>query len=364
MKMLYLADIRLPTEKAHGLQIMKTCEAFASAGHKVTLVVPWRRNALSDDPFEYYQCKNNFRIVRIFSIDVPLGKFGYLLERFVFAVSASLYVALHRSDIVYSREAFIFALMNVPWVRFVWESHTGEWDWAARATARAAFRVVVLTHAAKNWYVGKGIDARKLVVAPDGIDLAQFAHPESKSAARTRLGLPQDKKIALYIGRVDGWKGIETFAEAAKLAPEILFVAIGGEREQVEAFRTHYPTVTWLGYRPYAQLANNQAAADCLVLPNTAKDQISLIFTSPLKLFTYMASLRPIVASDVPSIREVLDDSSCYFVTPDSPESLAQGIQNALTDDSESRARAERALAKVRAYSWDERVRAILHALV
>ena len=265
---------------------------------------------------------------------------------------------------VYSREAFIFALMTVPGIQVVWESHTDEWDWAARAASRAAFRVVVLTRAAKEWYAQKGVDITKIVVAPDGIDLAHFAHTESQVASRTRLGLPQNKKIALYIGRVDGWKGIDTFAQAASRAPDITFVAIGGEPAQVEVLQAQYPKVRWLGFRPYSELANNQAAGDCLILPNTAKDQVSLIFTSPLKLFTYMASHRPIVASDVPSIREILDDNSCYFVTPDSPESLAQGIQDALTDGTQSHARAERAFAKVRAYSWDERAHVILHALV
>ena len=54
MKILYLADIRLPTEKAHGAQIMKTCEALARAGHAVELVVPRRANAMRGaDTFAY-----------------------------------------------------------------------------------------------------------------------------------------------------------------------------------------------------------------------------------------------------------------------------------------------------------------------
>lgn len=363
MKIIYLADIRLPTEKAHGLQIMKTCEAFASEGHEVTLVVPRRRNALRHDPFEYYQCKNNFRIERIFSIDLPLGKMGYLLERLMFGISTFLYVMFHRSNIVYSREAFIFVLMKVPGVKAVWESHTGEWDWAAHWTARHAYRIVVLTHAAKKWYAEKGVAIEKLVVAPDGIDLAQFAHPESKASSRTRLGLPQDKKIALYIGRVDGWKGIETFAEAAALCPDILFVAIGGEEEQIGVLRIKYPKVTWIGFRPYSELADNQAAADCLVLPNTAKDPISLTFTSPLKLFSYMASHRPIVASDVPSIREVLDDSYCYFFVPDSPRDCAHAIGEACASTTDSLHRAAIAYERVSQYSWDARADTIFEGV-
>ncbi len=93
--------------------------------------------------------------------------------------------------------------MSLPGKKIVWESHTGEWDMAARTTARAAYRVVVLTHAARAWYAERGVEAEKIVVAPDGIDLAQFAHPEPQVDARDRLGLPLDTKIALYVGRVD-----------------------------------------------------------------------------------------------------------------------------------------------------------------
>ncbi len=364
MRILYLADIRLPTEKAHGLQIMKTCEALARAGHDVELVVPRRRNEITQDPFGYYQCEKNFRITPLFTIDLPLGKFGYMLERFVFATAAALYVGTHPSDVIYSREAFIFALMSVPGKRIVWESHTGEWDMAARATARAAHRVVVLTHAAKNWYAKRGVESEKLVVAPDGIDLVQFAHPQPQVNARDRLGLPLDTKIALYIGRVDGWKGITTFAEAAQYAPEITFVCIGGEQKQVYDLRLKYKKVRWLGYRSYAELADNQSAGDVLVLPNTGKDEVSLIFTSPLKLFTYMTSHRPIVASDVPSIREVLDDDSCFFTPPDDPVELARVIREACADPVEGARRAEAAFDEISEYTWDARAKRILAALV
>ena len=361
MKIIYLADIRLPTEKAHGLQIMKTCEALARAGHEVELIVPRRRNQITQDAFEYYQCEKNFRITRIFSIDLPLGKFGYLIERFAFATAAALYVGTHASDVIYSREAFIFALMSVPGKRIVWESHTGEWDMAARATARAANRLVVHTHAAKEWYAGHGIPVEKIIVAPDGIDLSHFAHPEPQTAARDRLGLPLDSKIALYIGRVDGWKGITTFAEAAAYAPEITFACIGGEQKQVYDLRLKYKNVRWLGYRPYTELANNQSAGDVLVLPNTGTSAVSLIFTSPLKLFTYMTSRRPIVASDVPSIREVLNDDSCFFTPPDNAIELARTIREASADPVEGARRADAAFAKANDYTWDARAKYILN---
>ena len=201
-------------------------------------------------------------------------------------------------------------------------------------------------------------------MAHDGVGLETFAHTESNEATRRRLNLPLDKKIALYIGRLDGWKGIETLCEAAHLLREDTVVAvIGGEPMQVEDLSAKYPEVRFLGYRPYRELADNQAAADVLVLPNTGRDKVSVRFTSPLKLFTYLASGKPIVASDLPSIREVLDESMAYFFTPDDPASLARGIVLALSDpQAQEKARIARSEAK--RYTWRARAERILRAVV
>ncbi len=72
MKMIYLANARIPTEKAHGLQIMKMCEAFKNEGVDLELVVANRKdNQLEDiEPFEYYGIKNKFRIKKLWLLDI------------------------------------------------------------------------------------------------------------------------------------------------------------------------------------------------------------------------------------------------------------------------------------------------------
>ncbi|KKR77731.1 MAG: group 1 glycosyl transferase [Parcubacteria group bacterium GW2011_GWE2_40_8] len=96
MKILYIANARLPTEKAHGIQIMKTCEAFADLGHSVSLIVPRRFNFIKDDPFEYYRVKRNFKIIKLPTIDlVKFSKIGFWIESIVFAKMTFLYGIIH-----------------------------------------------------------------------------------------------------------------------------------------------------------------------------------------------------------------------------------------------------------------------------
>jgi glycosyltransferase involved in cell wall biosynthesis len=161
----------------------------------------------------------------------------------------------------------------------------------------------------------------------------------------------------MYIGRLDGWKGSDTFLRASVLLPQtILPVVIGGEEAQIAALSTIYPRVRFLGFRPYRELADNQAAADVLIVPNTATDPISVTFTSPLKLFAHMASNRPVIASDLPSIREIAGDT-VYLVQPDSPEALESAIEAVLAHPDEARARAWLAYERVQQYSWESRAK-------
>ena len=75
MKLIYFANVRIPTKKAHGLQIMKMVEAFALSGLEIELIIPWRFSKTKGDPFDYYQVKRIFKIKKLPSLDlIPLSK--------------------------------------------------------------------------------------------------------------------------------------------------------------------------------------------------------------------------------------------------------------------------------------------------
>jgi glycosyltransferase involved in cell wall biosynthesis len=212
--------------------------------------------------------------------------------------------------------------------------------------------------------VASGLTRERIHVAPDAVDLDDFANPESKAAARTRLGVPQEKKAAFYIGILDPWKGTDTlYATAKLLSPDIQTVVIGGFDGEEQALIPLHPEVQFLGYRPYTELPGNQQAADVLVLPNSGKEILSAKYTSPLKLFTYMASGVPIVASDLPSLREVLSEKNAYLATPDDAQSFAEKIREALASPDEAKKRATQARADVERYTWTARAGAILQFL-
>src|SRR5687768_11553111 len=105
MKIKYIANIRLPTEKAHGVQIMKMCEAFALAGADVELIVPRRRSIIHEDPFTYYGVRKNFSITKLFTVDLigVIPRLGFWVESIFFSLSLILHLRAQKSAIFYSR---------------------------------------------------------------------------------------------------------------------------------------------------------------------------------------------------------------------------------------------------------------------
>jgi len=362
MKILYLANARLPTDNAHGVQIVKTCEALAKAGAHVTLLRPWRINPHKGDIYEYYRVEHNFSIVTLPSADTLwLGRIGFWFQNVTFGLTALLYLLAHSFDIVYSRDELPLFFASLVSRKTYWESHTGRHNaLVARLLGRVS-GLVVITQGLKDLYAGKGVPAQKILVAPDAVSLEDFAVTETKEEARLRLGLPQDKKIALYVGKLDGWKGVETLCAASMYLPDDIRIAvIGGEPEEIAKLKKDAPRVTFLGWRPYRELPDNQAAADVLVLPNSGKSEVSARFTSPLKLFTYLAAGKPIVASDLPSIREVLDEHSAFFFAPDDAEDCARVIREALGNEAVATEKVRIAREYALRYTWKARGKRIL----
>ncbi len=369
-KIFYIANVRLPTEKAHGIQIMKTCEALAENGADLTLIVPRRFNNIKTSPFDYYQVKENFKIARVATIDlIRLGKIGFLIETLVFSEFATWYIRLNSlkktirvNRAVYSRDAWPLLNVSLLGWKLFWEAHMGSKSFLTRKLLKRLNGIVAITDGLKKLYTSLGMPEERIVVVPDAVDLKKFDVAISKAESRKKLGLPINKKVVMYIGLFDEWKGYKTLLEASKILnnSEILVTMIGGTEKQIAELKNQYPNVFFLGYKEYSDLPENQKAADLLVLPNSGKYPISKLFTSPLKLFAYMASGVPIVAADLPSIREIVDDRDVAFFKADDSADLAKIIKTTLQDDF-AQDRAMRVKNKVSEYTWDNRSSAILN---
>lgn len=367
MKLAYIANIRMPTEKAHGIQIMKMCEAFANRGVAVDLLVPRRRNDLLADPFEFYKVKKNFHIIWIPNIDlVNIHKIGFFISTVSFLLLVKIYLFYNKYDIIYSRELFT----GIFFANFIFEIHAmpKRVGRIFRHVLRRVRLVIAITRGLERDISALGINKKKIMVLPDSVDLGEFDIAVSQQEARQKLDLPADKKIILYTGSFlfYSWKGADLLLEAAnKLEEEYLVILIGAHPHELAKIKERYPKTRAM-ILPFLRRENIPfylKAADILVIPNKAGDPISEKYTSPLKLFEYMACRRPIVASDLPSLREIVSEEEVLFFKAGDSVGLAEAIQKIANDRSGAELLATRAFKKVQNYTWDQRVVKIIDVL-
>ena len=371
MKIAYISNSRFPSERAHAVQIVLMCNAFAKLGHAVTLFVTNRSTHIKETPEDFYGTPIRFSIERIWVLDIVgsilkipqfTWPFIYTLQRIVFVVNVWRSIRSRNFEYMYGRDEWVLVLIsfltNIP---VVWESHEAKYSFMARMLLKRCNKVVVISEGIRDFYIQKKVAAKKILVAHDAIDETFFETPIDTQFARAELGITKEKPVVLYIGGLDKWKGVETLFEAAKShTDEFKVYVIGGQSRELPTFKNQYPWVTFLGPRPYKELKNHQQAADILVVPNTAHNDLSAKYTSPLKLFAHMASNIPLVISDLPSMKNVLSDEHAFFFTPDCPQALVNSIRSVLDNPALAKQKSSAAYELSKRFTWNQRANAIV----
>lgn len=384
MKLLYITNARIPSRRAHSVQIMKMCEAFSRAslpqGKKVEveLVVAKRREAIAEDPFDYYGVTHSFTIKKLPCIDLALGKFGHVLQLASFAIVGLVYTMTHKADLIYTRDEIFAPLIALtPWrKKTVYEVHTRRDFFFTRIALQHIPRLVMISGGLKTYYTQTyHIDPDKILVAHDGATLESFAFMESKNELRTRLGLPTDRFIVGHIGKATTLgkpKGVEEVVQAAAQAratqPEVFLLLAGleaGEFPIMQALlkEANMPEDSYalVGHIPQKDFPIYFVTCDALIM-NYPDTEHYRLFMSPIKMFEYMASKAAIITTDLPVVREVLSDDEAWFVKAGDTDGLAKRIGEVVEHKQEAAAKSRHAFEKVKEYSWQKRANAILEA--
>lgn len=364
---------RFPSEKAAALFAAKECEAFGKAGFSVTLLVPRRFGRIKSDAYAYYGLEKNFNIVYLPTLDVfwagSLRSLAFKISFLVFSFAVFFYLLrrAHKTDLIYSNESLPMLLASWYFPNTLYELH--DFPEGKDSFYGSLFRRVKFLLVTNAWKVDEvvrrfGIERKKILLERNAVEMSDFDVPAGKEESRVRLGLPKEGRIAVYTGHLYSWKGVDILAEAAKLLPtDVLVVFVGGTEQDLKRFRAEYggvKNIRIVGHKNRSEIPYWQKAADVLILPNTAKEDISKYYTSPMKLFEYMASRVPIIASRIPSIEEIVTDDEVFFVPPDDAPALARMIQEVCGDATRGERKAQAAYQAVGEHTWQKRVARIV----
>jgi glycosyltransferase involved in cell wall biosynthesis len=165
---------------------------------------------------------------------------------------------------------------------------------------------------------------------PPLVDGDDLPGPQAADALRAELSLGSGP-VLLYAGNFEPYQGVEMLVAASARLPGAQIVLVGGEPHEIDALKRYAaahgcpPRCHFVGKRSPAELPRFLALADVLVSPRC------LGSNTPFKIYTYLASGKPLVATRVPSHTQLLDDTLATLVDPN-PDALVAGIQAALDD--------------------------------
>lgn len=401
VRLLYVGGFDFPSPHARAIQTLHTAHALARAGWEVSLLAqratlparrvdrvkalgayglpPHPRLAIVEIPV--------IRPRRIRGIDVHVR---LAATNWSYGIGSLLWLLLHRrrADVILVRDprlAWLFIqTRRIHGRPVIYEVHElfstrprenvslayGEvWGVANRTRSleqsvlTAADLLMPLTRACANLVESQfGVARNRIAVVPDG------ACPPAVPVPPIDL---QSRRV-VYAGQLYAWKGVDTLIRAIGHTNDAKLAVIGGfgagDPSLVAARALARQVgvqdrVELLGFVPHVDVRSRLEGARAGVVPLPDR-LMSRYFTSPLKVFDYMAAGVPVVASDLPALREVLvDGQNALLVEPDRPQALADALNRLLDDAELAEGLRRRALDDVREYTWDRRADRIIEAV-
>jgi glycosyltransferase involved in cell wall biosynthesis len=388
MKISVIAPTEIPARRANTLQVMKMTQALVAIGQTVCLLAPQTPGGpAARGAADWTELARHYGLQRAFPIEwLPAAP---RLRRYDYSLRAVRWARRWKADLIYTRLPQAAALASQMGVPTVFELHDlpqgrlGPQIVRWFLGGRGAFCLVAITQAlAADLGTRFGLPAGhlRILVAPDGVDLERYAGLPAPPLARQELarGLSAERGAVLrperftagYTGHLYAGRGVEVLLAVAAQLPEMNFLIVGGEPQDVERVRRsaqtgHLENVWVTGFVPNADLPRYQAACDVLLMPYQRQVAASSggdisRYLSPMKLFEYLACERPIVSSDLLVLREVLHSENAILLPGEDVGAWVAALRRLEAEPGLRSRLSARAREDAQQYSWEARAGKIL----
>lgn len=373
MKIAYIAHTRYPTEKAHGVQMTKVCEALVALGHDVTLLAPGVHNEIKTPYKKYYDVQQNFTAKHLPTKDALLsplipGRFAMAFTMKSYRSALGTYFNEHDFDLLYVRSPHVLEAALASRIPTVLELHTLPRVRKQKfiSQCKQCRLVVCLTTPMKDALVAWGMPEDRVMVEGDAVDLERFTHVQPDV-----FTLKTEKPVVGYIGSLTTMdrieKGVDLLIRAAAKEKNFFTFIVGGPEAAADRYRSLAKSLglTEKDIRIEGPVSASKvpaaiAACDVCVYPAPKSNHpFFMRDTSPLKLFEYLASGKQIVCADILPVWDIVDEQTAHMVEPGSADALAQGIQQALAHPLDTK----KAQKLVKKHTWEKRMERIIKSL-
>ncbi|MHA2284071.1 MAG: glycosyltransferase family 4 protein [Promethearchaeota archaeon] len=380
MKIVVATSGGIPSKFAHSFNVMKMAQGFFSLKNNVEVVAPLslpiliKKNKIKD-VHRFYGVDNRIKIkyIPVYSLKALRKSSNF----WIFNYLAARYCKKRNVDLAYCR-SYIIPYYCVKWnVPTIIETHTTVYNLPdfqkiyEIAKYPSLKGLVTISDEIKKEHVKRGIPEEKILVLEDGVDLERFKIKDDRYFWRKKLGLPTETKLVVYCGQLFQDKGIEHILLTAKeLSKEdILFVLIGGFQKEISRWKLYCKkklinNVFFRGFVNNSEVPKYLKAADVLIMPyktNIDFIKMDINTTSPMKLFEYMASNRPIISTNIPTISKIVKHNrSALLAAPNNIEQLVNYVIELIENEKKSNKLAKNAFEDVKKHEWKKRCKKIL----
>ncbi|HUI88697.1 MAG TPA: glycosyltransferase family 4 protein [Anaerolineales bacterium] len=363
MKIAAITNSRIPSLTANSIQAMKVCDALTQLGHDLRVFAPreaapasWNELAAQyglQHPFEIQWLPSVRAFKRfdfMFHAQSAAHKFGAGLI-YTWLPQSAVTGLWQRDPVILEMHADVAGRFGAWWLRQFWKS-------------RRHKRLLTTTSALRKALersTGLEFPNEAVQIAPNGVDLERYANLPSPAEARRQLNLKENLTIG-FTGHFYAGRGLDLLFELARALPTVNFLWVGGTPDAVSEWRTKLNAadvfnVTLTGFIENSRLPLYQSAADILLMPyarsiaGSSRQDIAEGI-NPMKMFEYMAAERAIITSDLPVIREVLNESNAVFCAPGDLNAWKNVIENLWNDEGRRTSLAKQARRDVERYTW------------
>lgn len=369
MRLAYLSDQYLPNEATDTLQLANMAAAFSHAGIDLVLVSPSSvgKTLTPHTMAAHYGVVPSFRVAP-FGAYKPAPRYFRGLEKLRVAWRAVVSAHVLNADALYTRNLpMVLAGLLLSDLPVFYETYR---PWPKQSlfkrflfhglkhVPRFAGLILHSEFAARS-YSALGYAPNRILVARNAVDWRHFADVPARDAARARLGWPAGERVLVtYAGTVSLAKGLGLVLDAAARLKQLDFAIVGSLRAgAVEQWAEKLPNVRVVPRVGQGETALWLAASDILIIPPTVQALEAIGNTVlPMKVFSYLASARAIVAGATPDLAEILMDGvNARLVAPDNTPALVEALRD-VAEDAHLRARLGQAAREtMHANDWTAR---------
>jgi len=372
MKILYISKSIIPSRSANSIHVMKMCQALSDNGHQVVLFAPNIRSKFEKDVhdiYDYYGVKNNFKVKKLIHPNIIGGATIYTLAIFFYLLFSKNF------DLVYGRFLHGCYISTFFKNKVIFESHEIIFEkinhknliFKQLIKNKNFKKLIVISQALKNMYLEKKyLRDIEIQVAHDGAD--EIKNFDNKVKL---MGQQNTLKVG-YVGHLYKGRGVEIIIECARKMNDMTFHLVGGLKQDIEYWKNYsknfnLDNIYFYGFVTPKEAIKYRNSCDILLAPYGRKVSIfgnnmsdTSKFMSPLKIFEYMSHKKPIIASDLPVIREVLNERNSILVDSEDIKLWINSIKK-LKDIKYRDSIANQALKDFYNYSWKNRALLVIN---